>query len=331
MENHSAAETRNLLDTAAEAIRKGRIREGRANLEAVLRTDPANVLALLWMTKCVEDPSEKLSLFKKVLAADPQNDHAAKGIAIYSNARLASSPRPIPSNAPTSHTEAPPASAGHLGSSPPAQPAPMPQREVALNPMTDSLQPARAHKSSRVFGSLRYLLLLLAVVWLYAEVGRLRVLSQVLQVPTIDTRVSRLDSSVSSLASQLSYVGAIARNADMYSHSHYSDARLKKDVSPIQDALGNLMSVHGVRFEWRQDTDIELPTTPQLGFLAQELEPVFPELVERDSSGFLHVDYAGLTPVLVEAIRQQQAEISELQEQVAVLNGRIDALQGPSN
>jgi hypothetical protein len=46
-----------------------------------------------------------------------------------------------------------------------------------------------------------------------------------------------------------------------------------------------------------------------LGFIAQELQEVFPELVDRDSAGFYYVDYIGLIPVIVESIKEQQVTI----------------------
>ncbi len=50
----------------------------------------------------------------------------------------------------------------------------------------------------------------------------------------------------------------------------------------------------------------------KIGFLAQDLQKVFPELVEQDSSGFFYVDYIGIIPVIVEALKEQQEIIEEL-------------------
>jgi hypothetical protein len=47
----------------------------------------------------------------------------------------------------------------------------------------------------------------------------------------------------------------------------------------------------------------------RLGFIAQEMQEVFPELVDQDSAGFYYVDYIGLIPVIVESIKEQQAII----------------------
>ena len=50
----------------------------------------------------------------------------------------------------------------------------------------------------------------------------------------------------------------------------------------------------------------------QIGLIAQEVEAVFPELVKTDSQGYKAVSYEKLTAVLVEAMKEQQAKISEL-------------------
>ena len=57
----------------------------------------------------------------------------------------------------------------------------------------------------------------------------------------------------------------------------------------------------------------------KLGFLAQEVQKVFPELVAQDSAGYYYVDYIGLIPVIVEAIKEQQTEINTLKQTVAAL------------
>lgn len=54
-----------------------------------------------------------------------------------------------------------------------------------------------------------------------------------------------------------------------------------------------------------------------VGFLAQELQKVFPELVEYDNKEDLYtVDYLGMIPILVEALKEQQAEIASLKEEM---------------
>lgn len=85
----------------------------------------------------------------------------------------------------------------------------------------------------------------------------------------------------------------------------YSDAKLKKDIEPIDGALGLVGLLRGVRYT-RIDTEEK-----GIGVIAQELQKVFPELV-KENDGTLSVAYANLTGVLIEAIK-------ELTERVKVL------------
>lgn len=63
------------------------------------------------------------------------------------------------------------------------------------------------------------------------------------------------------------------------------------------------------------------------GFIAQELKEVFPELVTEDSSGFLYVDYIGLIPVIVEALKEQQETIEDLRTEVYYLRNTASFTQ----
>lgn len=72
-----------LLDEAAVVIRNGDTIRGEQMLLQVLRIDPSNVLAVLWLTKCTDDPYRRASLFRQALAIDPTNPHALKGLDLY--------------------------------------------------------------------------------------------------------------------------------------------------------------------------------------------------------------------------------------------------------
>ena len=60
----------------------------------------------------------------------------------------------------------------------------------------------------------------------------------------------------------------------------------------------------------------------KIGVLAQEIKEVFPELVTEDSNEMLAVNYQGLVPVLINALKEQQSEIDELKEMVQELASR---------
>lgn len=92
----------------------------------------------------------------------------------------------------------------------------------------------------------------------------------------------------------------------------YSDAKLKHDVQPISGALDMVQALRGVTFKWNRDG------TKGVGFIAQELEEVLPELV-LDSGDTKSVAYGNVTAVLVEAIKELRAEVQDLRVQLAAL------------
>jgi len=92
---------------------------------------------------------------------------------------------------------------------------------------------------------------------------------------------------------------------------YVSDQNLKDNIVDVRSPLERTKRLDGVSFEWR-DGDVK-----DFGFIAQEVEKHFPELVYKDSiRGNLSVDYAKLTGVLVEAVKEQQQQIVELREQL---------------
>jgi hypothetical protein len=114
-----------------------------------------------------------------------------------------------------------------------------------------------------------------------------------------------------------------------------SDKRLKRDIRKIENATDLILQIKGVNYEHRLDEypNMGLGQGLQYGFIAQELEAVIPELVQEkliDTQGtarksaeskakedtkelFKTVNYVALIPVLVEAIKEQEARIKELE------------------
>ena len=92
-----------------------------------------------------------------------------------------------------------------------------------------------------------------------------------------------------------------------------SDERLKDNIKPIENALSDVCRLEGVSFNWK-DTG-----TKATGFIAQQVEPILPDLVNtNEDDGIKSVNYIGLIGHLVEAIKEQQAQIDAL---TAKLNG----------
>ncbi len=99
-----------------------------------------------------------------------------------------------------------------------------------------------------------------------------------------------------------------------------SDRRLKTNFEKYQNSLSNISRLQGVTFNWVDDNTRRLnPDEPQIGLIAQEVEKVIPELVKTDQDGFKSVSYSKLTVVLLEALKEQQKMIEELQREVELL------------
>ncbi len=110
-----------------------------------------------------------------------------------------------------------------------------------------------------------------------------------------------------------------------------SDASLKKDVSTIDNALSKVMSLRGVNYRWKTDTEAD---PLELGFIAQEVEKVVPELVYTDpDNGIKSMGYGNLTPLLVNAVQEQQDmidanstqffELSDLYTDLSFINSSL--------
>ncbi len=111
--------------------------------------------------------------------------------------------------------------------------------------------------------------------------------------------------------------------AGVGAYNALSDARLKKDVQPIGDALAIVEQLRGVTFNWDQSADpaINFDDRNHVGFLAQEVEVVLPQAVTtaNDERQTKSVAYSEIIPVLAEAIKQQQAQIEALKAEIETL------------
>ena len=102
-----------------------------------------------------------------------------------------------------------------------------------------------------------------------------------------------------------------------------SDGRLKTNVRPLEGALSKVLRLNGVTFNWK-DEAYHRPGE-NIGFIAQDLLKVLPQVVSgggSDNQGnevYYSVEYATLTPVLVEAIKEQQKMIEELKAEIEQL------------
>jgi hypothetical protein len=100
-----------------------------------------------------------------------------------------------------------------------------------------------------------------------------------------------------------------------------ADKRFLKNTSPITNSLNGVLKLHGVNYLWQNDKfpEMKFSSGKQTGFIASELEQIFPELVETDSKGYKSINYIKLLPVVIEAIKEQQEIIEELKKENAGL------------
>lgn len=100
--------------------------------------------------------------------------------------------------------------------------------------------------------------------------------------------------------------------------NNYSDINLKTKIETIEKgSLEKILSLQGVTYNFKIDNETE---PPRAGFIAQEVQEIFPDLVVEEKEG-LALNSLEFIPYLVEAIKEQQVLIEDLQRQVANLSG----------
>ena len=116
---------------------------------------------------------------------------------------------------------------------------------------------------------------------------------------------------------KLEVAGNILATAYLYS----SDRRLKDDIMPISGAADILEKLQGVRFAWKADGRADI------GFIAQDVERVLPELVHTDRAGMKSVEYANIIPVLVEGYKSEKSRADALEARLEKLESRLQSLE----
>jgi len=113
-----------------------------------------------------------------------------------------------------------------------------------------------------------------------------------------------------------------------------SDFQLKENIIRLENPLEKLKRISVYSYNLKSEFIGEVPAAfrekysqRQIGFLAQELEREFPELVDRPDSlnEYYSVDYVSMVPILVEAIKEQQRTIETLQQETETLKEIVSA------
>ena len=97
-----------------------------------------------------------------------------------------------------------------------------------------------------------------------------------------------------------------------------SDARLKSNIVSLGSTLSKLLQIDGKSYEMKGKQKI--------GVLAQEIKEVFPELVSENDNEMLAVNYQGLVPVLINALKEQESKIFDQQVQIDELRELVNKI-----
>jgi hypothetical protein len=114
-------------------------------------------------------------------------------------------------------------------------------------------------------------------------------------------------------ANKLTVNGSISASAFNVS----SDRRLKSNIRNMNYGLSEIMRLQPVSWSWKNNS---LSPARQLGLIAQDVRNIIPETVSgNEQTGTLSINYTELIPVLVNAIKQQQQQIEQLEKKVKAL------------
>ena len=85
-------------------------------------------------------------------------------------------------------------------------------------------------------------------------------------------------------------------------------------------AVRRIRRLRGVKWRWRDEVSDDVKATPAMGVIAQDVEAVFPELVQEDARGFKTVHYPGLIAPLIEAVKELDERLRLVEERLAELS-----------
>jgi hypothetical protein len=103
-----------------------------------------------------------------------------------------------------------------------------------------------------------------------------------------------------------------------------SDMRIKKDIVPLDPLLSRVLKLNPTTYSYRNNRPGDARS---LGFIAQEVETLFPELVS-EKNDLKGLNYAGFGVISIKAIQEQQQIIEQQQRLIEELVGRVQKLEG---
>jgi hypothetical protein len=109
-----------------------------------------------------------------------------------------------------------------------------------------------------------------------------------------------------------------------------SDIRLKTGIETLKDSLETLMKLEVVEYDWNtnlNETEYKYfeknKKLHTIGLIAQNVRQYYPEVVELGSNGYYRLDYTKLNSVLVEAIKEQQLFIEDIDKELEYIESKL--------
>lgn len=116
-------------------------------------------------------------------------------------------------------------------------------------------------------------------------------------------------------------------NSDLYalrSHNYSSDKRLKKNIRGIKKVVDKLSKLRVVTFEWKKTSKDNNQHRNQIGIIAQNLEKIFPQFINKDLNGYKTIDYGQLSAVLIKAIQELENENKLLRKRMKLIEAKVN-------
>lgn len=143
-------------------------------------------------------------------------------------------------------------------------------------------------------------------------------LANTISFVTAGTRSFQMNSSgVGYFTSDVYIGGTIYVNGIVNS----SDKELKIDFVPFSTSLDRVLQLQPYNFNWK------VTGKPDIGFVAQDVQAVWPELTERDPNGSLGIAYSRFIPLLLEGIRDLNENVKRLNRKQSPIEGKVSSLE----
>ncbi len=104
-----------------------------------------------------------------------------------------------------------------------------------------------------------------------------------------------------------------------------SDARLKSNVHDVNYGLATVQNLRPVSYNWSNVQS--LGSQLEIGFIAQEVQQLVPEVIGQNSDGMLSLDYPKLTAVLAKAVQELSSKLQTAQNDIDLLESRLAAIE----